>query len=221
MKSAAFVPMKMNNERLPGKHLLPMPDGRPLLAYALETLSEIQGVSGRFVFCSDHSVLSHVPSNVEWTHRDPRLDAPTAGILDILKAFALAVPADVYVLLHATSPFISTETVETALHAVEHGGYDSALSVRRTDQFLWKDGAPLNYDPRAVPRTQDLSDVLVETTGLYIYSRHHLLSEGRRIGDNPFLLEVSSFEAADINTKVDYLVACELLRSRNTEPAGK
>ena len=38
MKTVAFVPVKLNNERLPGKNTKPFHNGDPLICYILRTL---------------------------------------------------------------------------------------------------------------------------------------------------------------------------------------
>ena len=58
-----------------------------------------------------------------------------------------------------------------------------------------------------IPRTQDLDKLCTETCGLYVYQRNLILEEGRRIGDNPYLVEVSKVEACDINTEEDFYFA--------------
>lgn len=219
MRIVAFVPMKMHNERLPGKHLLPMPDGRPLMSYALETVSFVRGLDARHIFCSDTSIRQHIPDGFIWTPRQPSLDDPRSGILDTLVAFARAVPGDVYVLIHATAPFLKAESIEKALSGVVRGDYDSAVAVRRSNQFLWMNGAPINYSPTMVPRTQDLSSVYAETTGMYIYGRDLLLERGRRIGERPYLVEVSAREAVDVNEEIDYRVALAMSTLEEPDPA--
>lgn len=36
--TVAFVPLKLNNERLPGKNTKPFTNGKPLITYILSTL---------------------------------------------------------------------------------------------------------------------------------------------------------------------------------------
>lgn len=44
MKTVAFIPIKMNNERLPGKNTKGFSNGRPLISYILETLNQTNGI---------------------------------------------------------------------------------------------------------------------------------------------------------------------------------
>ncbi len=206
MKTVAFVPVKLNNERLPGKNTRRFENGDPLICYILRTLLKVQGLDGIYVYCSDPAIQEYLPKGVKWLRRDPSLDSSSTLILEVLKAFAKDVPADTYVLAHATAPFISRVSIESGMIAVNSGEYDSAMTVKRLREFLWLDGKPL-YDTSRIPRTQDLGELYAETTGLYVYKRELLMEQNRRTGDKPFLIPVSDVEACDINEPFDFEVA--------------
>ena len=103
----AFVPLKMNNERVPGKNTLPFGDSRPLVAHILDALLEVEGLDDIVVYCSDPSVEALLPAGVRHLTRSTDLDQSSTKINEVLRAFALDVPADVYVLAHATAPLLS------------------------------------------------------------------------------------------------------------------
>lgn len=207
MKTVAFVPIKMNNERLPGKNTKKFSNGRPLITYILETLTKVKSIDEIYVYCSSPEIKEYLPENVVYLERDPYLDLSTTSFNEVLTSFAAAVDADIYVLTHATAPFIQAETFEKAIRALKSGDYDSAISVRRMQEFLWKDGKPFNYDPQSIPRTQDLEPLYTETCGMYVYTKKLIQEEKRRVGNTPYLVEVSSIEACDINNPEDFVVA--------------
>lgn len=207
MKVVAFVPIKTNNERLPGKNTKSFTNGKPLLCYILDTLCQVKGLDEIYVYCSDETVSKYLPEEVKFLKRDTYLDLSTTSFNEVLSSFAKTVEADAYLLTHATAPFISVESFERAIAAVNSGEYDSALAVRKMQEFVWKDGKPMNYDPKKIPRTQDIEPLYVETCGLYLYTRELILNKNRRIGDKPFLVEVSKIEATDINDNEDFLLA--------------
>lgn len=207
MKTVAFIPIKTNNERLPGKNTKAFTNGKPLMTYILDTLSSVQNVDEVYVYCSDESVTQYIPENVHFLKRDPYYDLSSTSFNEVLTSFAQIIDADVYVLTHATAPFISAKSIERGVDAVVNGGYDSATSVLKLQEFLWKDNKPFNYSVDHIPRTQDLEPMYTETCGLYVYSKSLILEKKRRIGDNPYLIEVSKIEATDINEYDDFLIA--------------
>ena len=207
MRVAAYVPMKLNNERLPNKNTRAFDNGRPLLSYIFKTLGQVLGIDAIHAYCSDPAITPYLPPQVKFVQRSTSLDRSATRINEVMLSFAVDVPADVYVLAHATAPFISAGSIAAGLDKVLHSGHDSALSVQGLREFLWRDGAPLNYDPATIPRTQDLPPLFAETTGLYIYRRHLIVEQNRRIGSNPYLIEVSKIEAVDINEAIDFEIA--------------
>ena len=207
MKVVAFVPIKLNNERCPNKNILPFDNGEPLISYILNTLKTVSNVDETYVYCSDESICDYIPEGIKFLKRDPYLDLSTTSFNEVLTTFADIVDADVYVLTHATAPFISKESIEAGVDAIVNNGHDSALAVTKLQEFVWKDGKPFNYDVNHIPRTQDLEPLYTETCGLFVYTKDLIKNKKRRIGDNPYLVEVSKVEACDINTKEDFVIA--------------
>lgn len=213
MRVVAYVPLKLNNERLPSKNTKSFTNGKPLLTYILDTLSSCEGINDRYVYCSDPSVKKFLPDNFRYLTRDTSLDQSDTRINEVMTSFMRDVDADVYVLAHATAPFISRKSIEIGIEKVGSGLYDSAFSVQGLQEFLWLDNKPVNYDPASIPRTQDLKPYFYETTGLYIYNKKILELQGRRIGDKPYLIEVSKIEAIDINEPIDFNIADAVFNS--------
>lgn len=207
MKIVAFVPMKLNSERVKNKNIKEFDNGKPLCSYILNTLKKVKNIDEIYVYCSDEKIKKYIPKGVKYLKRSEKLDGQKVKINEVLKAFANDVDADYYLLTHATAPFISKETIEKGVEVIKEGKYDSVLSVSKIQEFLWKDGKPFNYSLDSIPRTQDLDPLYAETCGLYIYSRDLILKQNRRIGDNPYLLEVSKIEALDIDTEDDFFVS--------------
>lgn len=204
-KTVAFVPLKLNNERLPGKNTKSFKGGKPLLTYILSTLTKVNGIDEAYVYCSNEEVKKYLPEGIKFLKRSESLDTGSTLIIDVLKAFANDVDADVYVLTHATAPFIKPSTIETAIQKVKSKEYDSAFTVRAVQEFLWIDGQAI-YDTARIPRTQDINNVFAETTGLYVYTKE-LIQNGRRIGCNPCGIPVDFIEATDINQPIDFELA--------------
>lgn len=207
MKVVAWVPIKMNNERLPGKNILPLA-GKPLCQHVLGELQKLSGINGVYAFCSDAELDTYLPNGVERIPRDETLNSFQTKINDVILAFSKAIDADVYVYAQVTSPFLKAEKIQEGLNAVISDGYDSSLSVKVLRDFLWKDKKkPHNYDPAAIARTQDLNPYYQETGGFYIYTKELIQKYNRRTGFNPYLVELSEIESVDIDYREDYELA--------------
>lgn len=207
MKIVAVVPMKLSNKRLPKKNTKSFTNGKPLCYYVLSTLLKIKEIEKVYVYCSNPTILQYIPEGVEYLKRTETLDQDTTKMNEVLKQFAIDIPADIYVMTHTTAPFITESSIKKGLEQVINGGYDSALAVKKLQDFLWKDGRPFNYNVEQIPRTQDLEPFYEETSGFYIYKENVIKELGRRIGNNPCMVEVNEIESIDIDEYEDFLIA--------------
>jgi CMP-N-acetylneuraminic acid synthetase len=207
MKVVALVPIKLNNERLPNKNIKHFDRGKPLIQYILNTLIQVKDIDEVYVYCSNQKISNYLPEGVRFMKRSEEFDGSNTKINEILTAFAKDVDADIYVLSHATAPFLKAESIEKGLYNVINNRYDSALSVQKLQEFLWKAGKPYNYDLTNIPRTQDIEPLYKETSGVYIYNKDLIVNHNRRIGYNPYLIEVSKIESIDIDEFEDFEIA--------------
>lgn len=207
MKIVAVVPMKLNNTRLPQKNTKEFTNGDPLCKYILNTLKDVHEVDEIYVYCSNPLIKDYLPTGVTFLKRPENLDSNTTSMTEILTLFAEAVEADVYVMTHTTAPFISAKSIQKGIDAVVHKGYDSSFAARKLQDFIWKNGKPFNYCLDHIPRTQDLDPLYLETSGFYIYKREVIKDMNRRIGDNPYIVEVGEIEGIDIDELEDFIIA--------------
>lgn len=207
MKTIAIVPMKLNNKRLPQKNTKCFTNGKPLCFYILSTLLSIDDIDEVYVYCSNPDIQNFIPKGIKFLHRSESLDQDTTTMNEVLKCFSNYVYADIYVMTHTTSPFISKKSIESGLDAIKSGKYDSAFAAKKLQDFLWKDGKPFNYELDNIPRTQDLLPLYQETSGFYIYKSEIIKKLGRRIGKRPFIVEVSEIESIDIDEAEDFSIA--------------
>ena len=206
MKRVAFVPVRLNSQRVEGKNLREL-GGRPLMTYLLETLTRVDNIDELYVYCSNPAVKPYLPEGVKFLQRDERLDQNTTLGAEIYDAFTREVEADIYILAHATSPFIRTATIANAVAQVESGEYDSAFSAERVQTFVWWQGKPLNYSLERVPRTQDLEPVYVETSAFFVFREDVWREKHRRIGERAYMAVTDRIESMDIDNPDDFLLA--------------
>lgn len=210
MKIVSIMPIKLNNERLPGKNIKILGD-KPLLQYELENLRLTRLLDNIYVFCSSESIQNYLPQNTNFVKRPEYLDLPESNFSQIFECFMNMIQADIYVYAHATAPFITVETMKELIKAVADGGYDSAFCAVKIQDYLWQDGEPLNFDATNIPRSQDLKPIYRETSGVYVFKREVFETYHRRIGINPYVKEVSFKEAVDINNPEDFKLAEAML----------
>lgn len=206
MKTIAIMPIKLINERCPGKNTKILGD-KPLLQHELDSLKKTGLCDSINVFCSSEDVIPFLPEGVNFVKRPEYLDLPTSNFTQIFTLFMEQNDADIYVYAHATAPFITVDTMKQCIEAVRSGEYDSAFCAIKLQDYLWQDGEPLNFDASNLPRTQDLKPIYQETSGVYVFTKEVFENYKRRIGKKPFIKEVSFKEAVDIDNPEDFDLA--------------
>ena len=203
MKTVLFIPIKLNNQRLPGKNTMLL-NGKPVCKYLFETVNGIESIDEKYVYCSDERIKQYMTDDLTFLKRSPYLDGSEVKGLEIIDYFIKDVDADIYILTHVTQPFTRKESIMKGLEKVLSGEYDSAFSATVLQDYLWMQGKPLNYDMKNIVRTQDLEPIYMETGAFFIFRKDVFTHLGQRIGKTPFICEVDPFEAVDIDTAEDF-----------------
>lgn len=210
MKTTVFMPIKLNNERTPGKNLKKFDDGTALLQVPLKTAlkAKKEGYVDRIVvFCSNDNIVSYLPEGVEFIKRDASLDTQKVRCADIIEAFLTAVESDIYVMYHATSPFISKEHLVECINAVKSGKNDSAFAAKKLQNFMWQDDKPINFSLDCAPRTQDMKPYYCELSSPYVFTKSVFEKYHGRTGEHPYICECTEIEAIDIDYPEDFELA--------------
>lgn len=203
MKVVSFIPIKLNNQRLPGKNTKLL-NGRPLCDYLFSTILNVPEIDEKYVYCSDEAIKPYIPEGLIFLKRDKYLDGFQVKGLEIIEFFLREVDADIYVLTHVTQPFTKSETVRDALSHVISGEYDSAFSCVSIQDYCWFRGKPLNYNMKDIVTTQNLEPVYMETGAFFIFTKEVFKKNHQRIGERPYMAVIDQLEAVDIDTADDF-----------------
>lgn len=220
MKIAAFVPIKLNNERAPGKNTKRFSDGTPLITHFLKTLVKVKEIDELYVYCSNEDIKDYLIPNVQFMKRPEWLDTKEATPQDIIKCFMKQVDADIYMVCHCTSPFVKEERFSECIQKVCSKEYDSAFTGEKIQRLMWYNGKPLNFDAENVPRTQDLPVYYNEVSAAYVFPKETFVSLNRRIGIKPYICEVSGYECVDIDYPEDFEIANAIYTEIITKKEG-
>lgn len=210
MKTVAFFPIKLNNERTPGKNTKRFTDGTPLMEFvqrALVMLKKKGIIDEIYCYCSQEHVRDYLLENVILLKRPEELDRKETKGTQIYEAFVDTIDADVYVLAHATSPFVTAEHIEECIKNVQSGEYDSAFCAKKIQNFLWKDNQPLNFELNNPLRTQDMAPIYMELSTPYVFTKDTFKKYHSRSGIKPYICEANEIEAIDIDYPEDFELA--------------
>ncbi len=209
MKIACFVPIKSYSERIPGKNLKLLNE-KPLYHYLCEHIKEADVFDDVYVDTNNKDVADFAVSlGFKVIQRKEELASNTANGNDLLNYHFETFPFyDYYFQLFVTAPFLRPETIKECVNIFyDNTKYDSCFTATRNFGFYWMNNIPVNYRPGILPRSQNLTPLIEETTGLYGISREALRKYKCRIGICPYIKIIDKFEAVDINTEDDFKLA--------------
>ncbi len=216
MRVACFIPIKANSERVPGKNFRVL-NGRKLYEYVIENAINAKVFDDIFIDTNSDEIKEYaLERNLKVIEREEWLASNIANGNDLLVHHLKVEPNyDYYFQLFATSPFMSVKTIRTCVDIlVNSSEHDSIFTARELKGFYWMNGNPISYQPALLPRSQDLSPVIEETTALYGITKQALHRYHCRIGAKPYIFPVNHIEAVDINNEEDLLWA-EWIASQN------
>lgn len=203
--------MRHESERVPGKNYRPL-GGRPLFHHIIQALLKSQAITEIVIDTDSDVIRADAERNfprVRVLDRPEELRGGMISMNDVLMHDVQQVDADYYLQTHSTNPLLRGSTVARAVDQFlgTRAQHDSLFSVTRIQARFWDRAAsPINHDPRALIRTQDLEPVYIENSCLYLFSRESLEQHGSRIGERPLLFELPATEAWDIDEEADFRV---------------
>jgi CMP-N-acetylneuraminic acid synthetase len=218
-KIAALVPMRHSSERVPGKNYRQLA-GKPLYAHILETLLNVPEISQVVVDTDSPFIIEGLRRSypkVTILERPEHLRAGTIPMNEILLHDTAQVKADLYLQTHSTNPLLRAETISAAIQALRgsYPTYDSLFGVTRMQVRLWDQLArPINHNPAILLRTQDLPPVFMENSCVYIFTRQTLEQRRNRLGERPYMFEISPAEAWDIDEESTFQMVDILMKER-------
>lgn len=209
MKTACFIPIKSNSERVPGKNFRQL-NGKKLYEYICEHVKEANVFDEIFVDTNSDEIADYARNiGYKVIERKKELARNTANGNDLLVYHYNLYPCfDYYFQLFATAPYLQPHTISTCVNSLLSSNiYDSVFTATENHGFYWLNETPINYRPGILPRSQDMLAVIEESTGLYGISGESLKKYHCRIGSKPYIHIINKFEAVDINTEEDLKVA--------------
>ena len=113
---------------------------------------------------------------------------------------------------HVTSPFITSEIYDQIIekYLEKLKDFDSLMTVTKLQKFvIWKDNEPVNYNRNLEkwPKTQTIEPLWEVNSGVFLTKKNIYQNNKDRIGDKPYLFELSDDVAFDIDWLPDYKIA--------------
>ena len=222
MKILCVIPARGGSKGVPGKNLRNV-GGRPLIAWSIRHALDSQ-TPLRVIVSTDSEEIAEVA-------RELGAEVPFLRPAELATDAAPTEPTilhaiewvrnegwepNLVVLLQATSPIRSADSIDRAIAQLVAEGADSLVGVVPSSPFLWHLGDPptAEYPILRRPRRQDITDAMIplrETGSLYVTRTAIYDDLANRIGGKVSLFVMDESEGLDIDTEIDILLADRLL----------
>jgi len=196
--------------------------GKPLFRWIFDTLLTIEEIDQIIINTDARHILAQngLVSTDLITIRDRKSEicGDNVSMNKVLADDIANAEADMYIMTHATNPFLSRDTIKKAIatftKARNDGNADSLFSVDRFQKRFYRaDCIPINHNPKVLLPTQELESWYAENSCLYIFTAQSFATTNARIGSSPMMLESPPIESVDIDTQDDWNLALSIAKS--------
>ena len=211
MSYTALIPVKGDSSRLPGKNHLPFGDCN-LLQRKIRQLKKVDKID-RIVVSSESQQLLDIAEKEGAIAMERPLQYANESlpISEFVRWLGQNLDGDDIIWACVTSPLVDDSLYSKAISLYEDKtskGYDSLVTVSRFQHYLMDENGPFNFTRgKKHPNSQNLPKLYLFTNGIQITPRAKYIEWGDRIGERPYLMEVSKKEAIDIDDIYDYATA--------------
>jgi YrbI family 3-deoxy-D-manno-octulosonate 8-phosphate phosphatase len=202
----AVVPARGGSKGVPGKNLKRIA-GRSLVARAVDAALAATTIDRVLVSTDDADIAAEARhAGAEVVDRPAAIAGDTASSeAAVLHALStLGEQPEVVVFIQATSPFIDSADLDSAVRRVLTAREDVVFSATETFAFLWRqttDGAVgVNHDAAVRPRRQDREAHFQETGAFYVMRAEGFVRGGHRFFGRVGVHEVDPLRAIEIDT---------------------
>lgn len=224
-KVIVFLPMRKGSQRVKNKNIKNFANIKGGLTFIkISQLLKTKLISKIIISTNDKEVkdiaLSFKSDKIIIDDRPEYLASSSTSTDDLIKYIPSIINNATVLWTHVTSPFVDDKLYDDMIEKYFENikTNDSLISVTKIQKFLWNISNPINYDKTIEkwPRTQTIEPIYEVNSGAFIADISVYKRMDDRIGKKPFLYELSSKEAFDIDWKDDFEIA-EVLWSKNNE----
>jgi len=222
-KVTAIIPMKAHSQRVPNKNIKIF-NGKPLFYWIINELQKAKHVESIYVDTDSDNLIDTINSyfmNIRIINRPMFLRGDHISVNKIIAHdLNQILDAEYFVQTHVTNPLLTCLTIDKAIETYFSNIHcnDSLFSVSKIQARCYAhDGKEINHNPDELIPTQELYPVYVENSNIYIFSKESFNKEKKRIGQVPYMFEMSQYEAYDIDEEEDFINAEILHKSRQNQ----
>ena len=209
----AIIPARGGSTGIPGKNLAAV-GGVPLITRAVAAARAADLIDAVYVSTDDQGIAAAARAAGAVVIARPRElsgDSVSSEAAILHAIGVLPFTPELVVFIQATSPFIASADLDSAIARVVEDECDMVFSAKRTHAFLWRHtdagAAGVNHDAAFRPRRQDLEPQFQETGAFYVMRSPGFLKARHRFFGRIGIAEVADLTAVDIDSTDDLALA--------------
>ncbi len=221
-KVIAFLPMRKGSQRVKNKNTKDFSCIKGGLTFIkISQLLKVESIYKIIITTNDRKVkdiaLSFQSKKIILDDRAECLASSSTSTDDLIKYIPSIIKNEVVLWTHVTSPFVDENLYKRMIeNYFKHSdANDSLMSVTKIQKFLWSNDRPMNYSKSKEkwPRTQTIEPIYEINSGAFIADIKIYQKLNDRIGNKPYLYELSVKQAFDIDWEEDFKMAEILWKS--------
>jgi CMP-N-acetylneuraminic acid synthetase len=224
MKIICMIPARLNSKRVIKKNLR-LIDGKPLISYALETISKTSCFDE--IYLNSESELFRDIANeykISFYKRDKKLSTDKIQNDDFAIDFMNRVPGDILIQVLPTSPFITANEIQEFTKQMVDNKLDTQVSVEHKKIACVYKNEPINFNRhKIVPPSQQVEPIKSYATVLMGWKYKNYKENMRKYGagyhgaDGKIgYFELRGLSTIDIDREEDFILVENIILSRKT-----
>lgn len=198
------TPIREGSKELAGKNIKPLA-GKPLLAWTIESAKNAT-LLNRYIVSTESCTIANVARNfgAEVLNRPRDLAEDQTPTWAVLQHVLGEIPADLVVLLQATSPIRNAGLIDSCVRQFLDSKVDSLAT-----------GWQCKYRPYGSPmlNRQEIEGFFYDDGNLYIFKKEHIMA-GQPYGKNFKLVMLDKEQNIDIDDEFDFWLADQVMAKR-------
>ncbi len=218
MKIIAEIPARAGSQRIKNKNLRLL-NGKPMIRYAVDAAKGSSLLNDVYVNSDSDEIGNYGKSlGVKYYKRPKRLASNQSTSDEYNYNFFENINPDLLVQVNPVCPLLTTKDIDQIIEYFLNNDFDSLITVRKERLQVFCDGHAVNFDvSKPLPRTQDISPVLLCAWPVCIWRRETFMSSFKKNGQAVFSGKLGFFPvplltSLKISYEEDFLLVDKLMR---------
>ena len=215
MKIIAMIPARIGSKRIPKKNLR-LIDGKPLISYILDTVSQID-IFDEIYLNADDSIFNKIANsyNIKFYNRDKKFSTDKSTNDEFALDFINNVEGDLLIQILPTSPLITKQEIESFTQYMVQNKLETLISVEHKQIASIYKNQPINFDKlKKNPPSQEMEPVKAYATVLMGWEYNSFKNNMDQYGSayhggnsKTDYFQIKGLSTIDIDSEDDFLLA--------------